>query len=325
MTTSPGDRRFTRGFTLVELLVVIAIIGILVALLLPAVQAAREAARRMQCQNNLKQLGLALHNYATPHGQFPIGALNSPNTTPWQRPRGTYFPHLLPYLEQQAIYDRVDFKAIGGANTYWDQTPNSQGVNSPCAQVVATMLCPSDGGRKQLTIVSGGLYAAGNYLGFFGDKNYRGLLGDNPTNLRAAFGMNFGASWQDFRDGTSNTLAMGEYVRASTSGANAARDFRGGVWFDQPGYSQLYTLNTPNSSVPDQLYGGYCNHLPQRNMPCVDSDNNGSDTASARSHHPGGVGAVLGDGSVQFFSSNIDLTVWRALGTIAGGEVVGSF
>ena len=315
----------TRGFTLVELLVVIAIIGILVALLLPAVQAAREAARRTQCHNNLKQLGLALQNYGSQTGQFPIGCHNTPDTSPWQRPRGTYFPHLLPYLEQQAIYDRIDFKANGGSNTYWDQTPNSQGLNSPCAQVVAAMLCPSDSGKKQITIVSGGIYAGGNYLGFFGDRDYRGLLGPNPTNLRATFGMNFGAAWSDFRDGTSNTMVMGEYLRGTTNGPNGQRDFRGGVWFDQPGYSQIFTRNTPNSSAPDQIYGGYCNHLPQQNLPCTDSDNNGSDFACARSRHTGGVGVVFADGSVHFINETINLTTWRALGSIAGSEVIGTF
>jgi prepilin-type processing-associated H-X9-DG protein len=95
------------------------------------------------------------------------------------------------------------------------------------------------------------------------------------------------------------------------------------VWFDQPGYSQLFTRNTPNSSVPDQIYGGYCNHLPQQNLPCVDSDNNGSDTASSRSRHSGGVGVVYGDGSVHFTNDSIDLALWRALGSIQGGEVIG--
>jgi prepilin-type N-terminal cleavage/methylation domain-containing protein len=314
-------KRRPRGFTLVELLVVIAIIGILVALLLPAVQAAREAARRMQCHNNLKQLGLALHNYATINDQFPIGALNLPDTTPWQKPRGTYFPHLLPFLEQQTIYNMIDFKAAGGSNTYWDQTPNSTGLTSPCAQVVAAMLCPSDSGKRQITIVSGGIYAGGNYLGFFGDKDYRGMLGPTPTNLRHAFGLNYGARWADFSDGTSNTIVMGEYVRGMTSGPNATRDFRGGIWFDQPGYSQLFTRNTPNSSAPDMIFGGYCNHLPNLKRPCTDSDNNGSDHASSRSMHPGGVGVVRGDGSVHFVGDNIDLTVWRAYGSIQGGEV----
>jgi prepilin-type processing-associated H-X9-DG protein len=306
-------------------LVVIAIIGILVALLLPAVQAAREAARRLQCQNNLKQLGLALQNYGTAFGQLPIGTLNSPDTSPWQRPRGTYFPHLLPYLEQQNVYDRIDFKAVGGSNTYWDQTPNSQGLASPCAQVVPSMLCPSDSGKRQITIVSGGIYAGGNYLGFFGDRDYRGLLGPTPTNVRAAFAMNLAATWSDFRDGTSNTMVMGEYLRGMNSGPNAQRDFRGGVWFDQPGYSQLFTRNTPNSSAADQIYGGYCNHLPTQNLPCTDSDNNGSDFACARSRHGGGVGVVFADGSVHFISDSIDLTTWRSLGSIAGGEVLGAY
>ncbi len=137
-------RRHRVGFTLVELLVVIAIIGVLVALLLPAVQAAREAARRTQCTNNLKQLGLALHNYHDTHRVFPLGVLQSNLGSEFAYPRLTWAIHLYPYLEQQPTYDQFDFECRPGHDRIMDCTQNAATRDAPAAHVVPAMLCPSD-------------------------------------------------------------------------------------------------------------------------------------------------------------------------------------
>jgi len=318
-----------KAFTLVELLVVIAIIGILIALLLPAVQAAREAARRTQCRSNIKQLGLALHNYHAAVGRFPPGSINHPTSLPNQPTRVTFAIHLYPFLEQQTVYDRVDFNLPPTHCHVFALNANSYGLDSPIATVIPTWLCPSDDGQTHqwYDIWPGYYWFCGNYLGFFGDMDYGGLLGPSPTNERAAFGINYGAKLADFLDGTSTTMVIGEYLRGHRSGPNggSGNDSRGSIHVDQPGYSQLFTQYTPNSSSPDILYGGYCNNMPERNLPCIDSNRGGNDTATSRSHHPGGVHVLMGDGSVHFISENIDVTIWRAMGSIAGREVVGEF
>ena len=136
--------RSRMGFTLVELLVVITIIGILIALLLPAVQSAREAARRIQCGNNLKQLALAVLNYEAAFGCFPPGAINE--SFPCGKPRTAWTVHLYPFLEQQNVYDRFDFCAAPGCGgAVWTNPINSQGIDPPTAAVISGLLCPSDG------------------------------------------------------------------------------------------------------------------------------------------------------------------------------------
>ena len=317
------------GFTLVELLVVIAIIGILIALLLPAVQAAREAARRAQCQNNLKQIGLALHNFATQHRAFPQGAIHDHATATgggitygWNRQSWAIW--IYPFLEQQNVYDRFDPKLPGRSNTCWCQNANSQGPDAPTAAVVPGFVCPSDGMGGQTRTGSCGTHCLSNYLGFFGDVAHdHGFPPDYPRyvappNQPAAFGMNYGAAFADFQDGTSNTMVVGEYL----TGIPDPREARGFIWGDEAGGSQLYTQFTPNSSSPDVLWPGYCLNRPERNLPCVDGLN---ETATARSRHPGGVHVLLGDGAVRFVSDTIDIHTWRALGTIAGSELLGAF
>jgi prepilin-type N-terminal cleavage/methylation domain-containing protein len=139
-----------RAFTLIELLVVIAIIGVLLGLLLPAVQKVREAASRLKCQNNLHQLGVALHNYHGVHNQFPLGSLNKPEI-PFAAPRETFTLPLYPYLEQEAVFKRYDLNAKGntldpnGVSIPWCGTANTLGPDAPTAHVVPSLLCPSDG------------------------------------------------------------------------------------------------------------------------------------------------------------------------------------
>ncbi len=337
-----------RGFTLVELLVVIAIIGVLVALLLPAVQAAREAARRAQCQSNLKQVGLALQNHISTKGKFPLGA-QSDNGQLWNYPRTTFMIHLYPYLEQSALYNQYDFKiplaGTGAGQALWHETINSNTPTSPTAIIVPLLQCPSDDGVQLIALTVIGTsptsyQSTSNYLGFFGIDNVQRLKRElsNPNVMdaappngrpygdrRAAFGLNFGAKPSQFEDGMSNTMVVGEYLRASASGSNAANDLRGQIFADQPGYSQVFTKFTPNPSNEDIIYREYCNSLPEQNLPCTDSDRGNFDSAASRSRHPGGVMVVYGDGSTHFASDNVDITVWQAITTIAGGETETDF
>lgn len=319
--------RPVHGFTLVELLIVIAIIGVLVGLLLPAVQGAREAARRAQCQNNLKQVGLALQNYASAWRQFPMGAYNQDGMM-WHSPRITFAIRLYPFLEEEATYAQFNPNLVGPILVPWHGTTNSDTPNSPTAKIIPAFVCPSDTGVSTIVLSYGGMTSyqfAANYLGFFGDQNVGGIKGLVPQKRRAAFGINFGASWGQFLDGTSKTMVVGEYLRAVETGPNPANDLRGQIFADEPGYSQIFTQFTPNSSSLDVLYPGYCNNVPELNLPCVESDGGNTDTAVARSRHVGGVYVAMADGAVRFIVDDIDIATWRGLATIAGGEVVTDF
>jgi prepilin-type N-terminal cleavage/methylation domain-containing protein/prepilin-type processing-associated H-X9-DG protein len=330
-----GRHRQHAAFTLIELLVVIAIIGILIGLLIPAVQKVREAANRVQCQNNLKQIGLALHNHHNSRNRFPAGSINKQDWA-WSAPRITYMIFLYPYMDQDAAYNRWDpniVEASGGDGGVipWCGSANSVGPDAPTSVVVKILLCPSDGWggptstNRPSTGITLGTWNNCNYLGFFGDKNYgAGLPGAIPHNKKAAFGFNYGARLGDITDGTSNTMVFGEYL-TGLSQEDAPFDFRGVPWIDFPGCSQLYTQSTPNSSSPDLFHPGkYCYDRPELNLPCAASTADQT-TAAARSRHPGGVNVLLADGSVHFINQGINLDTWQALGSISGGEVPGDF
>ncbi|MGI6418498.1 MAG: DUF1559 domain-containing protein [Thermoguttaceae bacterium] len=298
------------GFTLVELLVVIAIIGILIALLLPAVQAAREAARRSQCSNNLKQVALALHNYHDTFKVFPLGLY--PNRMTWAL--GLYM-----FLEQGAIYDKYD------QSQTWYSPANSGTPTSPVAIPIATMLCPSDNGPEQRYQPGTRYGAKGNYAPFFGNIDFGAAATNSAGHLDGAFQYRRKVAMRDILDGTSNTMAFGEMLR----GTKDQDDGRGAYFYDYVAGGWIFTRETPNSAVPDGLLTSWCTaerNKPELNLPCVAAGtefpgpNRGH--AASRSRHPGGVQVALCDGSVRFAAETVGLQVWQAMGSAYGAEAV---
>jgi prepilin-type N-terminal cleavage/methylation domain-containing protein/prepilin-type processing-associated H-X9-DG protein len=313
--------RARRGFTLIELLVVISIIGLLIALLLPAVQAAREAARRAQCANNFKQFGLSLQNYHDANGSFPIGRTGLYYTYPSSNPnRRTWVLGPLPYLEQGSLFNRFNF-----ALSFYD-SQNSTVVLTG----VPAFVCPSDTPSIQepgssVPRVKGSFAANWGNTHYFQNEPNRGPAGPNPfagplgtvTFTGAPFEGNLSFGLNTFRDGTSETLLLGEVIIGQN---DVIADHRGDLYNDDYDCSMFMTYTPPNSTLPDQMGDpGWCGQGYADNPPC-----NGAFPAfnAARSRHPGGVHALLGDGSVRFFKDSINVNVWRALGSPSGGEVI---
>ncbi len=311
--------KYQRAFTLVELLVVIAIIGVLVALLLPAVQAAREAARRAQCVNNLKQLTLGLHNRHDVYLKLPQGCVWN-NGNYYDTPRTGWNYSIFPYIEQKNIADMLPQSALSQQWMPW-WSAEATSATGPTRVVIKSWLCPTDGSGKFLNSQGWGVFSLGNYHAVFGGFELQGAKANLPEQ-RAAMGVNHGAKFAEIRDGTSNTMILSEYLRSR----GASNDQRGMPWGDQPGYGQVYTQLSPNSGSPDRVYVGWCDNLPLQNLPCINGDSGANNTVAARSLHPGGVNSGMADGSVRFVTSNVDLVgVWRALATIDGGEVIPNF
>ena len=347
-----------RAFTLIELLVVIAIIAVLIALLLPAVQAAREAARRSQCVNNLKQLGLALHNYHSAQGVFPPGRINTyqaGNGHCW----GAY-SQLLPQLEQQALFDAMNFVV----NPDPDYTASTAAANMTAAvTVLNSLICPSDGGPT-LVPVGGGPYAVHNYpLNVGSDYS---LVQSPPSPLTSPNGIffeNSAVGLTAITDGSSQTVAIGETVRSTVgapTGLNGltvfARDPLAGFVItgnntagngppitSDSDYARLCQVAAPPGFQATRgvkwLYGApghtMYNHRRPPNDRRVDcrgglphSDKSAADwqnlslNIAARSRHPGGANLLFCDGHVQFAKDSINLAAWQALGTRNGAEVV---
>lgn len=298
-----------KGFTLVELLVVIAIIGILVALLLPAIQSAREAARRSQCSNNLKQLAVALHNYHDTHKTFP------PAVTGDGR-RATWFPRIMPYIELSSVADEISWN---DPSPIWNRA-----VLRPMMEThFSTVMCPSDPqveSRKPR-----GYY--GNYMANFGTVRFYHpntvIQGLSPYG-DGVFYANSYSKFSSLTDGTSNTLLLGEILISPAIGDSfnsGTYEARGCLWDGDSGGGVFSARAEPNTGTPDMF--AYCKTSTdaywQVYTPCR-GPAGGANIArhiAARSQHPGGVQVALADASVRFISNNIES--WRP-GTVLGHD-----
>jgi prepilin-type N-terminal cleavage/methylation domain-containing protein/prepilin-type processing-associated H-X9-DG protein len=337
-----------RGFTLIELLVVIAIIGILIALLLPAVQKIREAAARMQCSNNLHQIGLAMHNYHDANNKLPPGVGHYGCC--W----GTWAMAILPYIEQGNMwnrfvnYDGSDIIGIPAGNTTGWRYGSGTNITYVTSQQVKVLTCPSDSVAAPYAGMThhnyGVNYGNTNMYGTtvagvpFGGAPFRaypaGWLSDTTMQQTYGWAQPDSDKWVKFQqyggagqpqatfttisDGTSNTLMVAELIQGQ---GGSACDLRGFIWWGNA--SGFTTFNPPNSNAPDVMTGGCCNVAATWNIPCTTINSQSfPKMSSARSRHPaGGVNAAFCDGHVQWVSNNISLPVWRALGTSQGGEV----
>jgi prepilin-type N-terminal cleavage/methylation domain-containing protein/prepilin-type processing-associated H-X9-DG protein len=299
-----------RGFTLVELLVVVAIIGVLVALLLPAVQAAREASRRSRCLTQLKQLGVAMHNYESTYGRLPVGAYGCC----W----GTWQVSILPYIEQQAMFDLYHMEHKFGVPV--DDARYSHAPNFPVTtKRLKVLTCPSDTNPQR---IANSAITYHNYVVNFGNTIYDQSNFAGVTFLGAPFfevtGVNDsrpGIRFAEITDGLSNTLMLAETIQGQPGDLRGFSWWRGGAVFQ--GYQG------PNSAIPDCLYtGGQCIPTNPLNPPCLVATASTPTMMASRSRHGGGVQTAMCDGSTRFVSNNVAIGVWRALCSSAGGDAI---
>jgi prepilin-type N-terminal cleavage/methylation domain-containing protein/prepilin-type processing-associated H-X9-DG protein len=326
-----GNHKQT-GFTLVELLVVIAIIGILIALLLPAVQAAREAARRAQCVNNQKQLGLALLTHENQHDEFPAGMSHRNPRPPHNLLQHSALFKLLPFIEEGIYHDSI------APNVHFASLPNSLLLDKQ----IVTYHCPTDNTAGRVMEVKLGFVpdfrnSRSNYVVSWGSndtgvpRSASSPLRQHPKSTKSewencgAFRTEYGRPISDFVDGTSCSVLASE-IRTGRDDLMTAQvpgpkgcDYRG-HWAGGIGSTGYLHWDTPNSSNPDcaapRSIGDPATHPAPYVGRCP-----AHPRIAARSWHPGGVNVVFADGHVEFHLDTIELDVWRALGTINGTEV----
>jgi prepilin-type N-terminal cleavage/methylation domain-containing protein/prepilin-type processing-associated H-X9-DG protein len=350
----------SRGFTLVELLVVIAIIGVLVALLLPAVQAAREAARRSQCSNALKQFGLALHNYADVNKKFPPrrgGSVGATTADGNQRRLSAFIP-LLPFLEQKPLFDEISAGGTYNGVKYPPGGPNAWNTAyPPFRSQVSLLICPSDKVPPAVNTA-----ARNSYAFSLGDS----IMNHNSNDrlMRGIFGSQLCKGFSDITDGTSNTIAMSERVWGGNLGITQAA----GHEVLAATAVNVSSVNTNPGSCYAQARGqefvgvqikarfgalwsdgqaervGFTTVLPPNAPSCVNDGNVNADSnggvLNPASYHPGGVNALLADASVRFINQNINCGntsappvtagkspygVWGSLGSTEGREPASDF
>jgi prepilin-type N-terminal cleavage/methylation domain-containing protein/prepilin-type processing-associated H-X9-DG protein len=312
-----------RGFTLIELLVVIAIIAVLIALLLPAVQAAREAARRAQCVNNLKQLGLALHNYNGANNEIP------PNSNA-NKPDWSMKARLLPYLEQGPLYNALNVSF---------NTSDTPDANLTVRQTkLSGFVCPSDGNLPSTT---DGITSYPNTIGVI---RINATLVDGPADKMGQSSDGPDITFATITDGLSNTMIFSEWIKGKINETrpgpwqvyNSGIAEAGGTTADQYQQACLQAFQTnPLGTVFTQKgkdwlfgscgWGGCYSHIMTPNQPgCWYGTGANTDHTiiGATSNHPGGVNCLMLDGSVKFIKTSVNKTVWRALATKDGGEVI---
>jgi prepilin-type N-terminal cleavage/methylation domain-containing protein len=349
-------RRIGRGFTLIELLVVIAIIGVLISLLLPAIQSAREAARRSQCGSNLHNLGIALANYLDTHNQFPIHTSDDGTGHSWG-----HLAHLLPFMEQQAKFDGINFKH----HSIWDSglQVNWTAINS--GQQIGPFNCPSDSGEgntgdnaqtvagttRFMTPTLHNYGMNGGYSRYANGWRQNGVV-NYISNWDNAFQVPGGLTRRAVADGDTKTIGFSEFVKGHASGTTYKNDLReyynyGDQYGSIPGgmgaekkvildkiveFCRLKAANPGDTwhwkgeyALSGEAFRGMIIGVstPPNFYTCGNYGIEGRpDTLAtgAQSYHPGGVNICLLDATVHFISESVDLEVWRALGTRAGRE-----
>lgn len=330
----------TRGFTLIELLVVIAIIAVLIALLLPAVQQAREAARRTQCKSNLKQIGIALHNYHDTTNTLPFGWAGDP-TGNNQGSRWGWGTMILPNIDQASLYNSFSMytgtSPLGGAATGFNAIMTSFPMPSPLQTSLSVYRCPSDvGGTLVISPLSNG-YSFSGTTNQFGRSNYAGVTGSTITGQvpttsngagNGAFSQNSKRNFRDFTDGLSNTFLVGE---KRSPGVSSGLYFGGDViWAG---------ITDETSAPPIAIHVGDCAPGDSINVKVATAPTTSSylPYSGFGSTHVGGAHFLMGDGSVRFISENIASApsganpanaagyTYQNLAAVNDGQILGDF